>query len=68
MWTPQGATVKFVEQVAPTIEDLTDARVPVDARSSEYPTGAWGDESRDYHVARAGAAREASATGAGRAP
>lgn len=50
LWTPLGATVEFVKQVAPTIEDLTDRRTPVNPRSDDYPTGAWGDESRDYHV------------------
>ena len=28
-----------------------DPTVEVDERSGDYPTGAWGDESRDYHVA-----------------
>jgi hypothetical protein len=50
LWTPQGATLAFVRQVAPTIEDVTDRGVPVDARTVSFPTGAWGDESRDYHV------------------
>ncbi len=58
LWTPQGATVSFVKQVAPTIQDLTDRAVPVDARTSDYPTGAWGNESRDYHVSVRVAARE----------
>jgi len=51
LWAPKGSTVRFVKQVAPTIEDLTAKAQPVDALTSEYPTGAWsGDESRDYHV------------------
>jgi hypothetical protein len=50
LWTPQGASVAFLKQVAPTIEDLTDRAGAVDALSAEYPTGAWGDESRDYHL------------------
>ncbi|ONI79336.1 hypothetical protein ALI144C_26300 [Actinosynnema sp. ALI-1.44] len=50
LWTPQGATVKFVKQVEPTLTDLTDRRVESAARSGDYPTGAWGSESRDYHV------------------
>jgi hypothetical protein len=36
--------------VAPTIEDLTQNKVAVSDRVADYPTGAWGDESRDYHV------------------
>jgi hypothetical protein len=50
LWTPQGATVAYVKQVAPTIEDLTDRANTVDTLTAEYPTGAWGDESRDYHL------------------
>ena len=51
VWAPQGAELLFVRQVAPTIEELTDRRVAVSNLITEYPTGAWGDESRDYHVA-----------------
>jgi hypothetical protein len=50
VWTPQTATVSFVKQVAPNIEDLTGKRSPVSDRVGDYPTGAWGEESRDYHV------------------
>ena len=50
VWTPTNATVSFVKQVAPEIEDLTERRVAVDERTGDYPTGAWGDEVRDYHV------------------
>ncbi len=50
VWTPQGAEVSFFKQVAPDIIDLTASRVPVDERSGDYPTGAWGGESRDYHL------------------
>ncbi len=51
VWAPQGAQVLFVRQVAPTVEDLTSRRQEVNALTGAYPTGAWGDESRDYHVA-----------------
>jgi hypothetical protein len=50
VWTPQGAEVAFVKQVAPTVEDLTARRTEAGPRAGEYPTGSWGDESRDYHV------------------
>jgi von Willebrand factor type A C-terminal domain/von Willebrand factor type A domain len=50
LWTPQGASVAFLKQVAPTIEDLTARSSAVDALTADYPTGAWGDESRDYHL------------------
>ena len=51
VWTPQGARILFVRQVSPTVEDLTDRRVEVNPLTGGYPTGAWSDESRDYHVA-----------------
>jgi hypothetical protein len=50
VWTPQNARVRFVKQVAPVVEDLTDRRSESGPRSGDYPTGSWGDESRDYHV------------------
>ncbi|MFJ1971400.1 VWA domain-containing protein [Streptomyces sp. NPDC087903] len=50
LWTPVGTAVKFVKQVAPTVEELTDRRTEAGPRSGDYPTGSWGDESRDYHV------------------
>ena len=48
---PQGSELLFVRQVAPTIEELTDRATQVSELVREYPTGSWGDESRDYHVA-----------------
>jgi von Willebrand factor type A C-terminal domain/von Willebrand factor type A domain len=50
LWTPVGSTVRFVKQVFPHLEDLTARRTEVSPRIGEYPLGAWGDESRDYHV------------------
>jgi len=50
LWTPQGSSIKFVKQVAPTVEELTDRRTEAGPRAGDYPTGSWGDESRDYHV------------------
>jgi hypothetical protein len=51
VWAPQGAQVLFVRQVSPTVDDLTGRRSEVNALTSAYPTGSWGDEARDYHVA-----------------
>ena len=60
LWTPKGSEVAFVKQVAP--DDREPDRA-VDPRSTpltaDYPTGAWGDESRDYHVCIRVPAREA---------
>ncbi|MGW6023925.1 VWA domain-containing protein [Streptomyces sp. NPDC055099] len=50
LWTPLGAEIKFVKQVAPTVEELTDRRTEAGPRAGDYPTGSWGDESRDYHI------------------
>ncbi|MFE3250575.1 VWA domain-containing protein [Streptomyces sp. NPDC059209] len=50
LWTPVGVEIKFVKQVAPTVEELTGRRTEANARAGDYPTGSWGDESRDYHV------------------
>ncbi|MEU6573919.1 VWA domain-containing protein [Streptomyces sp. NPDC046805] len=50
LWTPVGTTVRFVKQVAPTVEELTERRTEAGPRAGDYPIGSWGDESRDYHV------------------
>lgn len=57
VWAPQGAQVLFVRQVSPTVEDLTSRSRRVNPLTTAYPTGAWGDESRDYHVSVRLAAR-----------
>ncbi len=49
--TPQQATVRFVKQVAPAIDDLTPRRAQSGPQAGDYPTGAWAPgETRDYHV------------------
>ncbi|MFH8450559.1 VWA domain-containing protein [Streptomyces fungicidicus] len=50
LWTPVGTTVRFVKQVAPTVEELTGRRTEAGPRAGDYPLGSWGDESRDYHL------------------
>ena len=51
VWSPNGASLRFIRQVAPTIDDLSDRGTPATPLAIDYPTGAWaGDESRDYHV------------------
>ncbi|MEV8393233.1 MULTISPECIES: VWA domain-containing protein [unclassified Streptomyces] len=50
LWTPVGVEIAFIKQVAPTVEDLTGRRTEAGPRAGDYPTGSWGDESRDYHV------------------
>jgi hypothetical protein len=60
VWTPATATVEFCRLVHPQHADLTGlCRVdPATPQVRDYPTGAWGQERRDYHLAlrvRAGA-------------
>ncbi len=50
LWTPRTAQVRFVKQVAPTVEDLTPRRTEAGPQRGDYPLGSWGAESRDYHV------------------
>ncbi|MET7284504.1 VWA domain-containing protein [Streptomyces sp. NPDC005573] len=50
VWTPVGTTVRFIKQVAPAVEELTGRRTEAGPRAGDYPTGSWGDESRDYHL------------------
>lgn len=51
LWTPLGATVRYCKQVSPEIVDLTaKARInPQTPQFRDFPTGAWGHETRDYH-------------------
>jgi hypothetical protein len=52
LWTPQGASIAFVKQANPTLDDLTPKARVVSPQVREYLTGAWGaNESRDFHVA-----------------
>jgi len=51
IWTPQGSEVLFVRQVAPEVQDLSDRAERISPLIVEYPTGAWSDGSRDYHIA-----------------
>lgn len=51
LWAPQGSQILFVRQVSPTIDDLTPRRVEAGPLLGNYPTGAWGDGTREYHVA-----------------
>jgi hypothetical protein len=51
LWTPQGASIGFVKQVNPTIEELTAKAHAVSPQVREYMTGSWaGGEARDFHV------------------
>ncbi|MDR3635424.1 MAG: VWA domain-containing protein [Isosphaeraceae bacterium] len=53
LWTPVGSALEFLTQVYPEKVDLTarGRTDPANAQVREYPTGAWGEEKRDYHMA-----------------
>jgi hypothetical protein len=51
LWTPKSAKLVVCKQMSPEIVMLTDRATRVDAQTQDYPTGAWGNESRDYYVA-----------------
>lgn len=51
LWTPKSARIVSVKQMSPEIVVLTDRASLVDAQTRDYPTGAWGAETRDYYVA-----------------
>jgi hypothetical protein len=48
VWVPVGARLVFVKQVAPVVEEL--AVWSVEGQVVSFLVGAWGVESRDYHV------------------
>jgi hypothetical protein len=50
VWTPQHARLRFVKQMVPAVEDLTGRRVDSGTQTGDYPLGAWGSESREYHL------------------
>ena len=50
LWLLPGARVRFLKQMYPRIVDLTDRGTPVGPRTTDYPTGQWGTETRDFHL------------------
>ncbi|MET9215085.1 MULTISPECIES: vWA domain-containing protein [unclassified Nocardia] len=50
VWTPAGARVRMVKQVAPVLEDLTPRRTDTGPQVGEYPLSSWAAEEREYHV------------------
>jgi von Willebrand factor type A domain/von Willebrand factor type A C-terminal domain len=51
IWVPREAQILTFKQVAPELLDLTGTRAQPDDLTREFQTGAWGEESRDYHLA-----------------
>jgi uncharacterized protein YegL len=50
LWHPRGSKIRFVKQVFPDILPLTESGKQVSDLITEYPTGSWGAETRDYHL------------------
>ena len=50
IWVPKGAEILTFKQVSPELLDLRGARAHPGDLNWEYSTGAWGTESRDYHL------------------
>jgi hypothetical protein len=51
LWTPQGATIESVRQVAPEVLDLTATGTPTGPLARDFLLGGWAPgESRDYHL------------------
>jgi hypothetical protein len=48
--TSPFARVRFLRQTFPTQTDLTGLGTSASPRTTTYPTGSWGEESRDFHV------------------
>ncbi len=49
VWVPKGAELTVLKQLDP-ITDLVGSGTPSGALSVDFATGAWGDESRDFHL------------------
>jgi hypothetical protein len=50
VWMPADSDVKFLKQVYPTVDDLARRRSEFSGDQSDYSTGSWGDETREYHL------------------
>jgi hypothetical protein len=51
LWHPKSAKLLTVKQMSPEIVPLTEKGKSADGQTWDFPTGAWGSESRDYYVA-----------------
>lgn len=51
LWTPQGAVLESLRQVAPEVLDLTGAGTPSGPLTQDFLLGGWAPgEARDYHL------------------
>jgi hypothetical protein len=51
IWVPRGAQILMFKQVAPELLDLSATPTHPGDLTQDFATGAWGEESRDYHLA-----------------
>jgi len=50
LWSPKTARIVAIKQMSPEIADLRPLARQFDEKTLDVPLGAWGVESRDYHV------------------
>jgi len=50
LWSPKTARIVAIKQMSPEIADLRPLAHQFDEKTLDVPLGAWGVESRDYHV------------------
>ncbi|HEY6874161.1 MAG TPA: VWA domain-containing protein [Geobacteraceae bacterium] len=50
LWMPKSVEAATIKQMSPEIADLKKLCSRVDDKTIEVPLGAWGEESRDYHI------------------
>jgi hypothetical protein len=51
IWTPDGASVRFIKQLAPTVENLAGLGAESGPGTTDYPVSEWGTgETRDYFL------------------
>lgn len=51
IWTPKIAKIVSIKQMSPEIVDFAAKGLRIDDKTTEFPLGSWGAETRDYHVA-----------------
>ncbi|SPF33570.1 conserved hypothetical protein [Syntrophobacter sp. SbD1] len=50
LWMPKTVEAVTIKQMSPEIADLKGLCTRVDDKTIDVPLGAWGEESRDYHI------------------
>ena len=48
--TPRGAELVLLKQLEPILSDLNEAESDAGEQTRDFKLGAWGEESRDYHL------------------